>query len=178
MAFISDRSYPVIIDNRLLDAIEGFGDIAFQGSLYRHISAGRDPLAPSRAGGRWAPPGEFPILYTATRADIALAEWAYLRAQTSLPPSTPRQLWRIEAKVARVLDLTSSERLRKLDIDPNNFADAALACAAAGRAANFLGFKGILAPSARAPGANVMILFDNLEASDVLTALDFKEIAP
>lgn len=168
----------MIIDSRLLDTIESFGDIAFEGALYRHISAGREPLTPSRAGGRWAPPGEFSILYTATRADIALAEWAYLRAQVSLPPSTPRQLWRIEAKITRVLDLTPPERLHKLDIDPADFANAALACAAAGRAANFLGFKGILAPSARAPGANVMILFDNLEASDVLTALDFEAVAP
>jgi RES domain-containing protein len=166
----------VIIEPRLLDTIEGFGTERFTGEVYRHVVASRDPLAPSRAGGRWGPPGEFSVLYTALRADIARAELAHLLSQSSNPPSAERRLWRIRIEISGVLDLTDPARLRLLDIDPDDFAAAGAACARAGRAANFLGVKGLLAPSARARGTNAMVLFDNLEPTDRVEALDWTDI--
>lgn len=177
MAFISKlRRAKVIIDPRLLDTIEGFGTAKFSGEVYRHVVASRDPLAPSRAGGRWGPPGEFGVLYTAMRANIARAELAYLLSQSSNPPTTERRLWRIRLDISGVLDLTDPARLRALDIDPDDFAGAGAACARVGQAANYIGVKGLLAPSARASGANAMVLFDNLGAGDLVEALDWTSI--
>jgi hypothetical protein len=99
-----------------------------------------------------------------------------LLSQSSNPPTAERRLWRIRLDVDGVLDLTDPARLRALDIDLSDFASSVAACQRAARAANFLGVKGLRAPSARAPGANVMVLFDNLRAGDIVEALDWTEI--
>lgn len=153
----------MIIDPALTDAIEALGVEPWEGTVWRHAFADRDPLAPSTAGGRWAPPRAFPILYTATTRDGALAEGAHLIAQYSIPPSRQRVLVRIDVRVRRAVDLTAVGALVALSIDATDFARQTAQCRMAGAAIDLLGLQAFRAPGARHPSPNLMILTDHLD---------------
>lgn len=155
----------MIIDHVLIDRLEELGARAWHKPVWRHFFANRNPLAPSRAGGRWAPPAQFAVLYTSLTRDGAVAEGSHVIAQYSIPPSVPRYLCRIAVRLQRVVDLMSFATLEQLGVDTTSFAREWGRCPEIGAAANFLGYQGLVVPSARSRRGNLVILMDQLDAT-------------
>lgn len=153
----------MIIDPQLVDLLEGYGTAAWEGEAWRHVFEGRDPLAPSYAGGRWAPPELFAVLYTSLARAGAIAEGAYLIAQYGIPPSRRRRICALAVRLTKIVDLTRPGRLPQLGVDRAQFAHAPGACPTIGAAANLLGIQGILAPNARFDCINLIVLTERLD---------------
>ena len=84
---------------------------AFVGSGYRHLSPKYDPLSGEGArlnGGRFNPPGSFPVLYLCLTRYRAAAELqrADQRQAIGTGGLLPRHLFRYDMRLERVLDLT------------------------------------------------------------------------
>ena len=117
-------------------------------------------------GGRWNPPGSFPVVYTALDRDTVHRELARLANRAALPVEAllPRRLATIEASLDRVLDLTSASVRRRLGMRAGDLvADDWTRTQAIGQAAHDAGFEGILAPGAEG-GTTLAIFRDDLGA--------------
>jgi RES domain-containing protein len=158
----------LIIDPRLVDLLEDFGAAPWNGDVWRHVIGDRDPLAPSHAGGRWAPPDTFPVLYTSLAREGALAEAAHLISLYSIPPSARRTVCRIDVTLTRVADLTDPKRLAKLGVDPADAGPGYGTCPEIGAAASFLAYQAILVPSLRYRGSNLVVFTERLEPGCVM----------
>lgn len=168
----------MIIDPRIVDLLEGFGADAWQGHVWRHVFHGRDPLAPSHAGGRWAPRSQFGVLYTSVLREGAIAEAAHLIAQYTIPPSVTRVVCKIDVTLARVIDLTSDDRLAQLGVDRITYPQSWGPCPDIGAASNFLGFQGILAPNARFDCDNLIVLTDRIDTGTALEVVREERLLP
>ncbi len=162
-------------DRALLDALTALPPASFDGQAWRVVRAGRPPLTGSASGGRWTPPGGVTtVLYTALDRAGALAEIGFRLALEPVWPSrvahTLHRLMVRAARAARVADLAA---LTPLGVDPARFAGFDYAATQAiAAAAWFLEFDGLIVPSARAPGANLVLFLDRpgvtaAEAEDV-----------
>ncbi len=93
-----------------------------RGVWFRHVPAGGAPLyRPEHpADGRWQRGEVVEGFYLADSEETAWAEWYRALAEAALPPlrQLPRDLWRFEVDVDRVADLSSSERLERVKLDP------------------------------------------------------------
>jgi hypothetical protein len=85
----------VIHDPALLERLGAFGPERFDGEVFRATRRSLDPLAASTSGGRWAPKGVVPVLYTSLLREGALAEISYHWSQLTPPPSRPTVLHRL-----------------------------------------------------------------------------------
>ena len=76
-----------IRDRALLDTLESLDCKAYQGTVWRSVGEGRDPLTCWRSGGRWDDE-TFDVLYTSETRDDANAEQKFhLYQGQPLPPS-------------------------------------------------------------------------------------------
>ena len=93
-----------------------------RGVWFRHVPAGGEPLhRPERpADGRWQRGEVVEGLYLADSEGTAWAEWYRALAELALPPlrQLPRALWRFDVEVDRVADLSSPERLERVNLEP------------------------------------------------------------
>lgn len=160
----------------LLDAFEAQTPVSFAAELWRVVSDGRDPLQPGRAGGRWDD-GTFDALYTSTQRDGAIAEaWFHAARGQPIPPSKPRKrVHRIEAQLARVLDLSADNRLASLGVDMSQYGRLSYVerggeyptTQQIGEAAFFYEYEAIIVPNARWPSSNVVILTENARVTEL-----------
>jgi RES domain-containing protein len=160
----------------LLDAIEAKTPVGLKAQLWRVVTDGRDPLQPGRAGGRWDD-GSFDALYTSTERDGAIAEaWFHAARGQPIPPSKPqKRIHRIEARFARVLDLSENGSLASLGVDMSQYGRLSYVerggeyptTQQIGEAAFFYEFEAIVAPNARWPTSNVVILTENARMGDL-----------
>ena len=162
----------MIIDPQVTDLLEEFGASPWEGSVWRHVFGGRDPTIPTHRAGRWAPEGEFAVLYSSLVRDGAIAEADFVISQFSLPPSTKRRVCRLDIKLQSVIDLRVNDRLAFLGIDGDSHQEQWSRCQEIGAAANFMGFDGILVPSARFSGDNLVILTENMGEGSFVEAGD------
>jgi RES domain-containing protein len=90
------------------------------GVWFRHVPADGDPLfRPDRpADGRWQRGDAVEGFYLADSEETARAEWYRALAELALPPlqQLPRDLWRFEVDLARVADLSTSERMESVGL--------------------------------------------------------------
>jgi RES domain-containing protein len=93
-----------------------------RGVWFRHVPAGGEPLyRPERAGSaRWQRGEVVQGFYLADSEETTWAEWYRSLAEVALPPmrQMPRDLWRFELDVERVADLSSSEQLARVKLEP------------------------------------------------------------
>jgi RES domain-containing protein len=160
----------------LLDAIGAEIPTRFGGCVWRVVTDGFDPLRPSRAGGRWDD-GSFDVLYTAASRDGALAEsWFHAsRGQPILPSKVAKRLHQIEAQLHRVLDLTADGKLASLGVDMSVYgrlhylqrAEEYPSLQQIGEVAFFHEYEALIVPSARWPGANVVIMTERVAATQL-----------
>jgi hypothetical protein len=111
-------------------------------------------------------PGTTPVLYTSCTRDGALAELTYHWSKQDPPPSKPAILSKIAVRTRNTLKLTKP-LLIELGVDWTSFSeDARGITARIGSAIGHLEFDGFMAPSARWPSENLMLLLTNHDFDD------------
>lgn len=155
---------------------------AFEAGVYRHVSSQYDALDSSgslKAGGRWNPPGEYGVLYTALDEETAKAELERLaeRQGLTLEDLAPRDLVSIGVTLSKVLDLTDEKILRQIGISENEIVgnDISL-CLEISRLAHRAGFEAILVPSATKRGSILAVFGDCLRPTSRLEVVGKKRI--
>jgi len=106
-------------------------------------------------GGRFNPPGSFPVLYICQSRPCAVAELKRLgeRQAIGVEGLLPRVLYRYEIALDRILHLTNDEVRAQVGLGLDVLIGPDwTACQELGVAAHALGIKGISAPSASGVG--------------------------
>jgi len=110
------------------------------------------------AGARWNPPGVGAI-YTALHCGTALAEGQHAIDIQPRRTFARRVLYEVEVSVPGLVDLTGPGALAAVGLSAADVAaDSHVACQQVGGAAAWLGRGGLLVPSARDAGSNLVIL--------------------
>lgn len=153
-------------DLALLDLIDACDRQEFEGGVWRVVRNGRDPFAGSASLSRWCD-GSFDVLYTSLERDGAIAE---IHALLSLQPAFPsKPLWRdyeIKVTTERTLVFADLSSLGPLGVEATSYRERNYAkTQAIADAAYFLGFDGLIAPSARWACRN-LVLFTQQIAPD------------
>lgn len=167
----------MIHDPDLLDRLSAFGSERFEGEVFRATRTNADPVGASISGGRWAPPPDgdagVPVLYTSLERDGAIAEVASFLAQlTPIPGPRPIKVTRLAVATARTIRLVRAD-LGGLGVDLARFGERDYdRTQKIGAALVFLGFDGLIAPSARWSCDNLMIFGDNHALTEKLEAVD------
>ena len=104
------------------------------------------------------------MLYCAEEAEGALAEIHFhlSRGQPVFPSRVRHTLRKPGAALGRSLPLLDVDQLTRLGVEMSRYRDILYAkTQEIGAAAAFLGFDGLIAPSARFDGANLVVFLDN-----------------
>ena len=151
-------------DRAILDALENLEAEAFKGEVWRITRARLDPLRGSTAPGRWSPSGEFEVLYTSLTREGAIEEIGYrLSLEPVWPSKMKHTLHTIAAATKRTLRFADVTALVPLGVNAARYSSFAYeATQAIASAANFLGFDGLLVPSARYEGTNLVVFLDQI----------------
>lgn len=157
------------LDDRLLDVLGEMDGQAFSGAMWRVVRNGRLVTDGSRGGGRWNP-ASLSVLYGAQEADGALAEMHFhlSRGQSVFPSRMRHDLYELRVATSQTLILADMEQLVRLGVEEQRYRDLLygrtqeIAAAAA-----FLGFDGIIAPSARWRCQNIVLFLDTFALDDL-----------
>lgn len=155
-------------DLALLDALDAHQGVSFAGDVWRIVREERDVLQASPAGARWDP-GTFDVLYTSLEREGALAEIHFhLTRQPVFPSKLRSVLHRIAVRTERTLRLADLGAVERLGVSRETYAGLSYErTQEIGDAAAFLGFDGIIAPSARWPCQNLVLFTDRLKPHDL-----------
>lgn len=121
---------------------------------WRHLSPRQDALSGEGArlhGGRFNPPGSFPVLYICRTRPCAVAELQRLgdRNAIGVEGLLPRYLYRYDIALERVLDLTDAAVTTGVGVGRDVLTGPDwTACQDLGTTAHALGVQAILSPSA------------------------------
>jgi hypothetical protein len=163
-------------DLALLDALDRHRGVSYEGGVWRIVREGRDVLQgyPSRA--RWDP-GTFDVLYTSLAREGALEELHFHLSRQPVFPSKVRfDLHKLSIRTRRTLKLADLEAIAKLGVDMATYGDLDYRrTQEIGDAAAFLGFDGILTPSARWDCLN-LTLFTDCFAPDDLAVVESEAV--
>ncbi len=157
-------------DIALLDAIDAFRREPFDAHAWRVAREGRDPRLGGSSQSRWCN-GAFEVLYTSLDYDGALAE---IHALLSIQPVFPSRIrWfahRLKVAAAQTLRLADLATLDRLGVDTSRYADRDYnRTQEIADAAYFLGFDGLIAPSARWTCLNLILFTDRIPPGQIET---------
>ena len=156
-------------DFRLLDALGERDGERFDATVWRVVRQGRSVLDGSRGAGRWNP-RDLSVLYAAKEPNGALAEiHHHLSLGQSVFPSRIRhQLFELKVSIENVLVLPTLTELAKLGVDESRYSELLYdRCQEIADAAAFLGFSGLVTPSARWGCHNVVLFLDAVSMDDI-----------
>ncbi len=167
----------MIFDQSVLDALEAVAQESWEGDVWRVVFGSRNPLLANTTGARWNP-RDTAALYTSLERGILLAELDHLRSlQTPPTRRSAYRLHRIYVRVDRLLDLRDRSLLASMGVEEADLVgDDHAACQEVGGAAAWLGCDGILVPSARAKGDNLVIFVNRQEPDAALDVIESQEI--
>jgi RES domain len=137
-------------DHRLLDALDALPREVFAGRVWRVVPDGRNPSQGRSSIGRWGN-GTFDVLYTSFERDGAIAEiHEYLNLQPVFPSKPSWSCFELAIRSHRTLRFADLSALKNLDVDIDAYGQRRYArTQEIADAAFFLGFDGLIAPSAR-----------------------------
>lgn len=150
-------------DDRLLDALSAIKPVKYARAVWRVVRKDRSPLDGSRGAGRWNP-AELSVLYCSQDQSGALSEIHFhlSRGQPVFPSRMEHVLWEMRVSLARTLKLLDLDQLAALGVEAARWRELLYnRTQEIGAAAAFLGFDGLVAPSARYACANTVIFLDN-----------------
>lgn len=166
-------------DLALIDALEAAPATAFSGTVWRVVRDGRDVLEGSAYGGRWDD-GTFDVLYTSEKADGAIAELYFhlSRGQPVIPSKVAYRLHELRVTMPRALRLPDREALAGLGVDMARYGGLSYfervqeypRPQEIAECAHFVGFDGLIVPSARFACMNVIVFCDRV-GPDALEAV-------
>jgi len=157
-------------DPELLDALDERARTTFEGTIWRVVREGRDPLEASRAGGRWDL-GVSDVLYTSMEPDCATAEVEYHLSQQPVFPSRIRSVsYKVHVRASSVIRLETIAELVKLGVDAARYRDPLYErTREIGDTAAFLGCDALIVPSARWDCLNVVLFLEAIEPGNIET---------
>jgi RES domain-containing protein len=155
-------------DHQLLDALGALEPEPFEGTVWRAVRDGRRPLEGSSAGGRWSP-GHFDVVYTSLDPDGARAEvYFHLTRQPVFPSRLRYWLYELNLKTKETLRLASTEALLGLGVEEARYREVLYdRTQAISDAAQFMGFDGLIVPSARWDCLNLVLFADSLDLDEI-----------
>jgi RES domain len=158
-------------DIGLLDAIDAFGREPFSAPVWRVVREGRDPVLGGPSRSRWCN-GTFDVLYTSLEQNGAIAEiYAFLSLQPVFPSKVRWNVHRLDVSAAKTLRLADLPALAKLGVDTARFQDRTYdRTQEIADAAYFLGFDGLIAPSARWLCQNLVLFSDRVPPENIKIA--------
>lgn len=144
-------------DEQIFEALAQVPTEAWEGEVFRHMFASFPPEKENSSGARWNPP-ETPAIYTSLTRETALAESEYQIGAQPRRPKAKRTLYKIAIHLSSVLNISGEQVLRSLSLKTTDLTDIDFrVCQAIGGAVERLGHDGLLVPSARARGHNLVI---------------------
>jgi len=165
-------------EQALLDKIGGSPVVKWEGEVFRHMLGDWPPERENVRGARWNPP-QVAAIYASLERDVALAEAQYYIDLQPVPPQSRRVLYRVSVRLSKVVDLRKLDELRRYGISAADLGTLEhQKCQPVGGAIAHLGFDGLLVPSARAKGANLVIYPSGQDASYRFEKVDYEVIAP
>lgn len=145
-------------DPNLLDALETLPSTTWHGRAWRHMFNDYPPDRVNTSGARWNPPGVGAI-YTALTRPTALAEGQHAIDVQPRRTYARRVLYEVELTVDQLVDLTAPDALDAVELTLADIgSDDMRACQRVGGAAAWLGRGGLIVPSARDAGHNLVVL--------------------
>lgn len=155
-------------DLALLDAIDAFRREPFAQPVWRVARNGRDPILGAPSTSRWCD-GTFDALYTSLERDGALAEiHALLSMQPVFPSKVQFLVHQVTVRAQQTLRLADLATLDRLGVDVNRYRERDYSkTQPIADAAYFLGFEGLIAPSARWERLNAVLFTDRIPPSEI-----------
>ncbi|MTW17196.1 RES domain-containing protein [Rhodoplanes serenus] len=155
-------------DLDLLDAVDAFDRKPFGGEVWRVVRDGRDPILGAPSHSRWCN-GMFDVLYTSLDREGAVAEiHALLSLQPVFPSKTRWFVHKLRIHATQTLDLADLATLRRLGVDTDRWSEREYErTQEIADAAYFLGFDGLLVPSARADCSNLVLFTDRIAPGQI-----------
>lgn len=168
-------------DSALIDAIEAIEPVIYEGTFWRVVREGRNPIQCSRSGGRWDD-GTFDVLYTSEQKQGAISEMKFhlLRGQPVIPSQVKYQVYEIALALQRSLKLLDLAALAALGLDISRYGQLSYnekhgeypRSQDIAEAAHFLDYDGLVVPSARYDCLNVIAFCDRLAAGALVVTRD------
>lgn len=161
-------------DPRFLDAIEKQARENWRSTVWR-ATVGDSPVIRTNTGGaRWNPPG-VEALYCSIDKNAAMAELQYLLSRQPVPVTNETKITALSVSIRRVVDLSTDEAAVAIGHVRSDFvADDVRIPQGIGAAIEWLGIAGLLVPSARYDGVNLVLFMKNVsppnDIVDLLTA--------
>ena len=127
-----------------------------------------------RFGGRFNPPQSYPVVYLCTTVECSAAELLRQakRQNLALEALLPRELWRIEGELSRVLDLLDKSTLEMLGVARDDLIRNDLTLTRQiGESAYEHQFQAVLAPSATEVDQVIAVFIENLAGAVLEPAL-------
>jgi RES domain-containing protein len=154
------------VDRNLANAVASCGTTSLEDVFLRHASAASRGMTGSDAGGRWGPPGSFPVLYLGRPRDSIVIE-AYRRLVDPFPGMTgamvaPRRLYVCRVHVDQLLDLREAAHLASVGLTRDDLNGPYPRCQSVGQAAHQLGLHGLIAPAATGMGETLALFMRHL----------------
>lgn len=158
-------------DSCLIDALEVLETKPLEGTVWRVVREGRDPMQCSASGGRWDDE-TFDVLYTSLERDGAIAEMYFhlSRGQPVFPSKIRYGLHELKVSAKDVMTLTMAD-LALLGLDAMRFGQLSYnernqeypRSQDIAEAAHFLDCCGLLVPNARWDCTNLVLFCDRLK---------------
>ncbi len=161
-------------DDRLLDALEELEGEVFDGTIWRVVRQGRSVLDGSRGSGRWNP-SDLSVLYSARQADGAIAEIYFhlSRGQSVFPSRMKHRLFELKVITDRTLMLANMADLVALGVDAAQYPQMLYSrTQEIAAAAAFMGFDGIISPSARYDCDSIVLFLDSFNLENIQTVAE------
>lgn len=157
------------LDDRLLDLLGAVEGRSFEGPMWRVVQTGRSVVDGSRGSGRWNTT-DMSVLYGSTDPDGAIAEIHFhiSRGQSVFPTKMKHDLHELSVRIPQTLVLADMDQLKALGLQESRYKEILygrtqeIAAAAA-----FLGFDGLIAPSARWSCDTLALFLTNVDLDDV-----------
>ena len=147
----------MIYSTALLDALSSLKGLTWEGVVYRHMFGSNPPERENQSGARWNPQ-EVPAIYCSLEKRTAIAEADFQIAVQPFKPKAERRVHRIQVRLASAVQLTTWTLLESLGVDQTSYGSVEPPrCKEIGGALAYLGHDGILVPSARCDGVNLVI---------------------
>lgn len=137
----------------LLDTIERLETVVVEDVVYRHMLGDISPARANTRGARWNPP-DVAAIYTSFARETALAEANYHLSLQVPPMRVRRMIYRIRVKLRVVTAVPDTNLLLQLGVDSSS---ELATCQRVGGAVASLGRDGLIVPSLRHRGLNLVI---------------------
>lgn len=159
------------LDDRLLDLVGAIEGKRFEGPMWRVVRTGREVLDGSRGSGRWNT-ADMSVLYGAAERDGAIAEIHFhlSRGQSVFPSRMRHDVFELSIVARQTLVLADMGQLARLGVEESRYRELLYTrTQEIGAAAAFLGFDGLIVPSARWNCSNIILFLDAINLEDLKT---------